>query len=65
MTSKICILRCKEKDLVYNLKMLCDNCVQTIAQGSAIVAKGRHFYFPIANFDEVKNLKLKGKIIKE
>ena len=63
--AKICIIKCKEKDLIHNLSLLCNKCVELVSNGSAIIGKGRYFYLPLANVDEIKGLDVKGKIIME
>lgn len=63
--NKICIIKCKGKDLIHNLSLLYNKRVALVAVGSAIIGKGRYFYLPLANVDEVKDLDIKGKLITE
>lgn len=63
--SKICIIKCKEKDLIHNLSLLYNKQAKLVAVGSAIIGKGKYFYLPLANADEVKDLDIKGKLIME
>lgn len=62
---KICIIKCEEKDLIHNLSLLYNKQVELVANGSAIIGKGKYFYLPLANVDEIKKLDVKGKIITE
>lgn len=59
----IAVLKCKEKDFRHNIVILCENTAKTIQNIPTIVSKGRYFYFILKNYDEVKNLSLKGKFI--
>lgn len=59
----IVILKCKEKDLKENIRVLCDNAVEGVAGIPSVVGKGRNFYFTLRNRDEIEKLPLKGKLI--
>lgn len=62
---KICILKCKEKDLLHNLTVLCNYSARGMPNVPVVIGKGRYFYLPIADVDEIKGLDVKGKIITE
>lgn len=60
---KICILKCKEKDLLHNLTALCEYSARGIPNVPVVIGKGRCFYLPLFDVDEIKRLDVKGKII--
>ena len=63
MNNKICILKCKEKDLLHNLTVLCKCPAKIIPNVPVVIGKGRYFYLPLFDVDEIKGLDVKGKII--
>lgn len=60
--AKICMIKCKEKDVLHNLNLLINNDVRALPHIS-LMCSNKYFYFFIADLDEIKNLDIKGQII--
>ena len=61
---KICILKCKEKDLLHNVKVLCTENLEYLPGFPGLFCKGNRFYFILKNYEDLKDIDIRGKIIK-